>query len=410
MALDKDKLAKLRIEPQQRVAGRGIGPYIAGAAVLVAVVIAVIAGMQFFAEPEADAPPPLETATAQRPGAAQDAVLDASGYVVARRIATVSSKVTGRVDEVLIEEGMAVEQGQLLAQLDDSTVRAAYGLVESQLESARRNLDETRVRLAEAERQLARTEKLRNENLVSEVALDSARSEVDALRARLSASRSNVKVAERSLAVQQQQLDDLQIRAPFAGIVISKNAQPGEMISPVSAGGGFTRTGIGTIVDMDSREIEVDVNEAYINRVSPGQRVVATLDAYNDWDIPASVINIVPTADRQRATVKVRIAFDQLDARILPDMGVKVRFLNEEALVEREGPEVRAVVPATAIRSDNGTDYVWRVRDGEIERRAVSTARRKGNKVEITAGIEPGDSVVTIARVDLADGDKVNEL
>ncbi|MDH3590067.1 MAG: efflux RND transporter periplasmic adaptor subunit, partial [Gammaproteobacteria bacterium] len=219
-----------------------------------------------------------------------------------------------------------------------------------------------------------------------------------------------VKVAERSLAVQRQALDDLEIRAPFTGVVISKNAQPGEMISPISAGGGFTRTGIGTIVDMDSREIEVDVNEAYINRVSAGQRVVATLDAYNDWDIPASVINIVPTADRQRATVKVRIAFDQLDTRILPDMGVKVRFLDDDAVVERDGPDVLAIVPSVAVRSENETDYVWLVRNGELERRAVSTSGRSGKNTEIIAGIVPGDRVVTAARVELVDGDKVDDL
>ena len=410
MALDKDQLDNLRIRPEQRVAGRGAGRLWLAVLAVAMIGAVVLAGMRFLSAPAEDAPPPLEIATAQRPGSAQDAVLDASGYVVARRIATVSSKVTGRVDEVFIEEGMSVEQGQLLAQLDASSVQTQYALAESQLESAKRSLEETRVRLQEAERQLVRTTALRGEKLVSEAALDAAESEVNALRARLNASRSQVKVAERSLAVQRQALDDLEIRAPFTGVVISKNAQPGEMISPISAGGGFTRTGIGTIVDMDSREIEVDVNEAYINRVSAGQRVVATLDAYNDWDIPASVINIVPTADRQRATVKVRIAFDQLDTRILPDMGVKVRFLDDDAVVERDGPDVLAIVPSVAVRSENETDYVWLVRNGELERRAVSTSGRSGKNTEIIAGIVPGDRVVTAARVELVDGDKVDDL
>ena len=410
MALDKEQLDALRIDPQQRVAGRGSGRYVLiliGLAILVA---AVFAGMRFAAGPAADSGPAMEFALAQPPGTAQDAVLDASGYVVARRIATVSSKVTGRIDAVFIEEGMSVEQGQLMAQLDASSVEAQFALAKSQLESARRGLEETEVRLAEADRQLARKRRLRADKLVSEAELDAAESEVKALNARLNASRSSVSVAERSLAVQKQELDDLQIRAPFAGIIISKNAQPGEMISPVSAGGGFTRTGIGTIVDMDSREIEVDVNEAYINRVTDGQRVVATLDAYNDWDIPASVINIVPTADRQRATVKVRIAFDQLDPRILPDMGVKVRFLDSEVEIDDSGPAVLAVVPSAALRSDKGTDYVWLVRNGQLERRAVSTARRSGGSVEIIAGVSPGDRVVTTANIELEEGKKVQGL
>ena len=411
MALDKDKLDALRIDPQQRVAGRGMGRYVVILLGLAAVIaLAVFAGTRLAPDQTSVIGPVIEFALAQRPGSAQDAVLDASGYVVARRIATVSSKVTGRVDVVLIEEGMSVKQGQLMAQLDASSVEAQFALAQSELESAKRGLEETRVRLAEAERQLARTRRLRADKLASEAALDSAESEVKALGARLNAARSGVEVAKRSLAVQKQHLDDLQIRAPFSGIVISKNAQPGEMISPVSAGGGFTRTGIGTVVDMDSREIEVDVNEAYINRVSNGQRVLATLDAYNDWDIPASVINIVPTADRQRATVKVRIAFDQLDPRILPDMGVKVRFLDSVVADDPAGPVVLALVPARALRSDNGTEYVWLVRNGALERRAVGTARRDASSVEIIAGLSPGDRIVTGAKIELKDGKKVEDL
>jgi RND family efflux transporter MFP subunit len=408
MALDKSKLDALRIEEHQRSGGSGVGR------VLLWLVPAIVVAGGFAAwlllgGDDAPAPTEIRTAEALSPRSAEAGVLDASGYVVARRLATVSSKVTGRIEEVFIEEGMEVAAGDLLATLDDSSLRPLLALAQSQLEAARLSLSETRVRLDEAERQLHRTQELRARNLVSEAELDAAQAEVDALSARLDAARSNVDVAARTVALREQDLIDLEIRAPFDGVVVAKNAQPGEMISPVSAGGGFTRTGIGTIVDMASREIEVDVNEAFINRVESGQRVVATLDAYTDWEIPASVINIVPTADRQRATVKVRIAFDALDARILPDMGVKVRFLEADSEPREEGPELRATVPSAAVRNDNGQDYVWLVRGGVIERRAVSTDGRAGSRVGIVAGLAPGDRVVTSTGIELEEGMAVGE-
>jgi RND family efflux transporter MFP subunit len=266
--------------------------------------------------------PEVRTVTAREIGAAQSTVLNASGYVTARRQATVSSKVTGKVMEVFIEEGMQVQQDQVLARLDDSNVRVSLRLAEAQLEAARSALRETQALLTEAAHKLNRTLKLVKRGVASAADLDAAQSGKDSLAARLESQRADVIVAQRQVDVWQQQIDDTIIRAPFAGIIVAKNAQPGEMISPLSAGGGFTRTGIGTLVDMSSLEIEVDVNESYINRVSAGQAVTAVLDAYPDWRIPAQVIAIIPTADRQRATVAVRIGFDELDPRILPDMGV----------------------------------------------------------------------------------------
>ena len=238
-------------------------------------------------------------------------VLDASGYVVARRQATVSAKVTGKVAEVLIEEGMSVKVGQVLATLDASTTTRQLELSQQQAAAARSELAQIKVRLAEAQRSAKRAEQLRTDKLISEAELDTLQSTVAALQAQLDASQSQVNVADANVRVQRQNIDDLTVRAPFAGVVISKDAQPGEMISPISAGGGFTRTGIATIVDMDSREIEVDVNEAFINRVTDGQKAEAVLDAYPDWTLPCHVISIVPAADRQKATVKVRIGFDQ---------------------------------------------------------------------------------------------------
>lgn len=278
-------------------------------------------------EPETT-PAPVAEPRRERSGA----VLDASGYVTARRQATVSSKVTGKIVEVFVEEGMEVEEGQVLARLDDSTQRAAVRLSEANLEAARRAVAETEARLDQARLDLDRAARLVASAVSAQAELDAARTEVAALSARLALERERVEVAQRELALQRVALEDTVIRAPFAGVAISKNAQPGEMISPVSAGGGFTRTGICTLVDMSSLEIEVDVGESYIQRVHAGQRVAATLDAYPDWEIPARVITTIPAADREKATVKVRIAFDELDPRILPDMGVKVSFLEDEEL------------------------------------------------------------------------------
>ena len=336
------------------------------------------------------------------PGAT--AVLNASGYVVARRQATVSAKVTGKIAELHIEEGMEVKEGQLLARLDDTTVKPLYELALRQLEAARKELQEIEVRLAEAERNLRRTSQLREDKLVSEAQLDQAQSEVAALRARLEASRSQVKVAQGTVRVREQDLDDLRVRAPFDGVIVSKDAQPGEIVSPMSAGGGFTRTGIATIVDMDSREIEVDVNEAFINRVRPNQRTEAVLDAYPDWVIPSHVINVVPTADRQKATVRVRIAFDELDPRILPQMGVKVTFLEDRPAEATASARPSVRVPASAVFEDGGTSYVWRVRDESVERVAVRTAGRRDNQIEIIAGINAGDVIVARQVEGLAEG------
>lgn len=332
-------------------------------------------------------------------------VLNASGYVTARRQATVSSKVTGKVAEVLIEEGMQVEEGQILARLDESNASAMVNLSAAQLRAARADLEETRVRLAEARLDLERVEALVDEEIASQADLDEARAQVDSLRARLDSQAEAVGVGERSLAVARQALDDTVIRAPFDGIVVAKNAQPGEMISPMSSG-GFTRTGIGTVVDMSSLEIEVDVNEAYINRVTPGQRVEATLDAYSDWKIPSSVIAIIPTADRATATVQVRIGFDELDPRILPDMGVKVAF---QGIEEAGAANLAVVVPARAVRNDGNTDLVFVVNEGTVERRAVRLGDADGGETFVLAGLSGGERVVVDGPEDLEDGDEIEE-
>ena len=406
---EAEDLASLKID---RDARRGGSPLLT--ALLVLVVLAAIGSLGAWWLLAGPAAIEVRTAVARATRLDQPAtVLNASGYVTARRMATVSSKVTGRVVDVLIEEGMEVEEGQLLAVLDASNTAANLRLAESELHAARTALAETRVRLDEAEVELRRIRPLAERGVVAAAELDRVQANYDSLAARIVQQQDQVEVAASRLALWRQELADREIRAPFAGVVVSKNAQPGEMISPMSAGGSFTRTGIGTIVDMGSLEIEVDVNESYINRVSPGQRVEATLDAYTDWQIPASVIAIVPTADRQRATVKVRIAFDELDPRILPDMGVKVAFrdLPAEAAAADSGGGAPsgAVVPVAALRRDGGRDVVFVVAGDIAERRPITIGSQNENEAVITSGLAAGERVVVEGPAGLADGDLISE-
>ena len=332
-------------------------------------------------------------------------VLNASGYVTARRQATVSSKVTAKVLEVRIEEGMAVKEGQILARLDASNTDASLKLAQAELRAAQSALEETEVQVAEAKLRLDRTRALVKDSVVSQAELDRIQAETDSLEAKLGRQREEALVAERRLDVWSQQLEDTIIRAPFDGIVTTKDAQPGEMISPVTAGGGFTRTGIGTVVDMSSLEIEVDVNESYINRVRAGQAVEAVLDAYPEWNIPARVIAIVPTADRDRATVRVRIGFESLDPKILPDMGVKVAFREE---VEEQASRRAVIIPRAALRKDEGRDVVFVVKGENVERRAVTVGVDAGGEgALVLAGVSAGENVVVDGPAELAEGDFV---
>ena len=335
-------------------------------------------------------------------------VLNASGYVTARREATVSSKVTGKVIELLIEEGRKVEEGQVLARLDDTNVKASLRLAEAQLESTSKALEETRVRIKEADQELRRVTDLVRNKIATQADLDHAEAAAHSLKAKLQQQQADITVAERQVASWQQQMEDTIIRAPFAGIATSKNAQPGEMISPISAGGGFTRTGICTIVDMSSLEIEIDVNESYINRVEPSQPVEATLDAYPDWKIPCKVIAIIPTADRQKSTVKVRVGFDKLDSRILPEMSVKVGFRDTGSSGPVAGHAVK--LPKNVIQQQEGHDVVLVVQHGRAERRAVTVSSTLNDEVIVSAGVAAGERVIVDAPHGLSDGSPVREV
>jgi RND family efflux transporter MFP subunit len=352
----------------------------------------------------------VETETVRRPPsiAAANSVLDASGYVTARREATVSAETTGKVIEVLVEEGMVVEAGQIVARLDDTIQQAQTELARAQAQSARASLVETEAELRAARLERDRLRDLAGRKLTSVASLDAAEANHDALAARLETGRENVKVAERNVELAEDSLAHTVIRAPFGGVVVSKDAQPGEMISPISAGGGFTRTGICTIVDMDSLEIEVDVNEAYIGRVTRGQRVSATLDAYPDWQIPAEVLAIVPTADRQKATVRVRIGFLERDARVLRDMGVKVAFLGVEAPAEPQQELQGVMVPREALRADDHGDFVWRVSNDVVERRGVRIGgARDRDRISVLEGLAVGDTIVRSSDRPLQPGQKI---
>jgi RND family efflux transporter MFP subunit len=404
----QEKLNALRIDREETAASRsGAGLKIG----IGALAVAVVAGAAWWGLRSRAVP--VRTVVVEEPAEAQggaSTVLNASGYVTARRQATVSSKVTGKVVDVLVEEGMKVEKGQILARLDPSQAQQALALSQAQLEATRRSMVETEAQLREATIRKSRLRDLLAAGVSSKADWDAIEAEVDVFEARLATQRGQVATGEREVDIQRQYLDDTIIRAPFAGVAVSKNAQPGEMISPTSAGGGFTRTGISTIVDMSSLEIEVDVNEAYIQRVQPGQKVQATLDAYRDWSIPAHVITTIPAADRQKATVTVRIGFDQLDPRILPDMGIKVAFLAEPAAtgVARSARVVR--VPRGAVRGSPGEEFVFVVgSDNKLERRAVTLAPGGEDPAQVIAGLAAGERIAVDGPADLAAGVEIAE-
>ena len=352
--------------------------------------------------------PVVEIAVVQKSAnnGGREALLNASGYVTPRRRATIAAKITGRVTGVFFDEGTHVNQGQLLATLDDSDVRKALEAARADYEASKAAIFDYQVQLKNAKIQLHRAEQLQNAGVQTQEQLDNARTNADSLQAKIALAQSQVVSSETRIHEAQQAVDNCTIRAPYTGIVVSKDAQVGEMVSPVSAGGGFTRTGIATIVDMNSNEIEVDVNESYIARVQPGQLVTAVLDAYPDWEIPSRVRTIIPSADRQKATVKVRVSFLKLDPRILPDMGIKVTFLGAEQKKE-PGAAAIILIPQSAVHEENGKKIVFLLKDDKTERRAVTLGGNRGSDTEVIAGITAGDTVIVKAPGNLRDGQAV---
>lgn len=399
-------LEQLRIDREQReppsLAGGRRG-WIWGAAAAAAVLAAAAGWFLLGSRTE------VEAAVASAPSSAggTSAILQATGYVTARRQATVSAQITGTLTQVLIEEGEKVAAGQVLARVEDSSQRAAVAQSHAQLEVAQALLRQYHAQLEQARRDLKRAQDLVGQHLVSQQALEGAQTQVDTLLAQVQSQDRAVELARAGLKGAQVQLGYTVIRAPFAGVITAKAAQPGEIVSPISAGGGFTRTGIGTVVDMDSLEIEVDVNEAYINRVRAGQPAEAVLDAYPDWKLPAHVIALIPTADRAKATVKVRVAIDVRDARILPDMGVRVSFLEEPAAAPAARPAGdSALVPATAVIERDGRSLVFLLQGDRVRARRVTAGESAGGMRSV-GGLAPGERIVRSPPAALADGARV---
>ena len=413
MTSDTDKkalLGQLRIDrseppPRAPIATR---TWIIAAGVVLGLIAA--AGVWLALSARAVATVHVATAQAIGGGAGGTSVLDATGYVTARRQATVSAQITGTVAAVLIEEGDHVKEGQVIGRLEDTAQRAALAQAQAQLHSAQALLLQAQAQLAQNQRDVKRNEDLVKRKLVSEQAVELSRTQVETQTAQVEAQRKQIDLAEANVRSAQVQLDYCTVRAPFTGVVIAKAAQVGEIISPLSAGGGFTRTGIGTLVDMDSLEVEVDVNEAYINRVEPGQRVESVLNAYPDWRIPSHVIAIIPTADRSKATVKVRIGLDVKDNRIVPDMGVRVSFLEaaKSAGETHERPH-GVLVPAAAVRKDGDQDVVFVLQGQRAQRRVVTLGGSSGESRQLLAGVSPGEAVIVEAPADLKDGAAVSE-
>jgi RND family efflux transporter MFP subunit len=399
-------LSSLKIDDSSRKGGNGgkrLGWFVAG--------LFVVLCVAFLWYRFRDRGPVVEVTTARNAAnAPAQALLNASGYVTPRRRSSVAAKVTGRVIEVDTDEGMHIKEGQIIARLDCSESNAALSSARADRVATQALIEDLQVNLANAERELKRTQELTNAGIQTPQALDAARTLTDSYRARIALTKEQVNAADRKTDMAQENVNNCTIRAPFEGLVVSKDAQVGEMVSPISAGGGFTRTGIATIVDMKSLEIEVDVNESYIARVKPQQKVTSTLDAYPSWQIPCRVRTIIPTADRQKATVKVRITFDKLDPRILPDMGVKVAFLGDEPSPTGASDGVatpKALIPSSAVRQEGGKPIVFLVRDGKLERRAVTLGSQRGDDVQVLAGVNDGDPLVIKGPASLRDGQAV---
>lgn len=394
-------ISLLRIAPEDKEA-RSMGKWLV--VILGTVLSALAAGAVYFLL--AGRGPVITVAVAEQISrGGERTVLDASGYVTPRRRATISAKITGQVTELLVDEGTRVKKGEILARLDDASIRAVIRTLASEVAASEAAVSEIRVTMKNAERNFVRNRNLLKSENVTAREVDDSKAQFDALASRLDAARKQVDVSRNRLAEMKQELVNYTVTAPFSGIVVSKDAQVGEIVAPGSAGGGYTRTGIVTVVDMESLEIEVDINESYIAKLKKGQKALATLDAYPDWRIPAAIRTIIPTADRQKATVKVRLAFESLDPKILPDMGVKVSFIERDAKPVQASDRVR--IPSESLVEDGGEAAVFVYAEGRVERRPVRPGSSEGKTLEILAGLMPGEQVAVTGIGKLRDGGRV---
>jgi RND family efflux transporter MFP subunit len=402
-------LKELRIASSERessaAAPRWLWPAVGVAVVLAG---AAAAGLWWWKNSR---PVPVHLAVAQAAGGgagAGAAVLQATGYIVARRQATVSTQITGTLTELHFDAGDAVKKGQLLARLEDGALRAALEVARANARSAEAQVEQARAQWLQAQADARRQTELVAQGMISQQAAQRADSEVAVSAAALLARQRGADAARAQLTQAQVNYDYTEVRAPFAGVVTAKAAQVGEIVSPLSAGGGFTRTGVGTIVDMESLEIEVDVNEASIGQVRPGMRCEAVLDAYPDWKVPAHVVAIIPTADRGKATIKVRVALEQRDARIVPDMGVRVSFLRPAAKDDAAAAPGGVLLPAQALLQRDGEHFVFVLADERLRLRRVRLAggdgAAGGGMKRISEGVQAGEHVVLSPSPSLQEG------
>jgi RND family efflux transporter MFP subunit len=402
----KDALNALKIDRGSELQpGPGRRGWLVGAPVAVVAVAVVVALTWWFSQPRAVLVQ-TQTVAVQGSDAPSGSILNASGYVVAEQQATVSSQVTGMITAVYAQEGMRVKQGEVLARLDDRGARAVLASAQSQLQSDEALVAQNRAQLLKDRQNFTRTAALAAQHLMSQSDLDNAQAAVDMDKAALAHAKGQVKVDQDNLKAAAIGVSYTVIRAPFSGVVTEKYAHPGEMISPAAVG-GFTQTGICTLVDMKSLEIDVDVNEAYIQRVHDNMRVDAVLDAYPNWHIPAHVISVVPTANKEKATVKVRIAFDKLDPRILPQMGVQVWFYAEPNSNHAQPSVARISIPQTAVHGSAGNQYVYLVRQGLVKQQSVKISPGANGQVTVLSGLNGGETLVVSSKSPLHDGQAV---
>jgi RND family efflux transporter MFP subunit len=405
-----DLLDKLRIDrtqtPPPRGGGRGQRPLmVLGAAVLVAAGAAWMMARPGRGIPVHAVLAKAAAADAVAPGVAMAGVatpgvslLDASGYVVALREATVSAKSIYKVSEVVVQEGQAVKQGDLLATLDDSNARAALEQSKAQVKQLEAALAAARLAADDARPSFLRNRTQLAEGLISPESFDAAKTSYDAAQTAELVAEQNLSVAKATVQINQRYEVDTVIKAPFDGVVTVKSAQPGEIVSPQFLGGG----GIAKVVDMDSLEVDVDVGESFINRVYAKQPAVITLNAYPAWQIPADVVAVIPTADRAKATVKVRIGFKVKDSRIVPEMGARVSFLGTS-------PGTPGVVlPAEAVQISGDAGIVFVISGNAVERRAVRLGARTADGLTILAGLQPGAMVAVGDFSKLADRSRIS--
>ena len=324
-------------------------------------------------------------------GVASSAGISANGYVVARTKASVSSKILGRLAWIGITEGSRVKTGDVIARLESADYQAALG-------ASRANLGQFEAQLVQARRELVRAETLRAQNVVSQAELENAQTRLDVLAAQLGSARAQVKLSEANL-------ENTNVRAPFGGTVLRKDAEVGEIVAPSGAGGGLTRTAIVTMADLGTLEVEVDVNEAYIAQISNAQPARITLDAYPDTSFSGRVRQVVPTADRQKATVLVKVSILDRDPRILPEMGAKVVFTTREDAVQNAAPR-RVLVPSAAIVRGDAA-HVWLVEDGKVRKVTVDVGSETNGQSEVRSGLSGGESLVLSPPAALRDGAQV---